>query len=122
MPAGHDAPHTYDAQVRITPALRVQEWIAVAGAKTAYIERGSPWENGYIESFNARSQGQTMVDAIRQIGVSEVTYYRWRQEFGKSEQVKRLKDLELENSRLRKAVSDLTLDKLILQEAARGNF
>jgi putative transposase len=49
---------------------------------------------------------------------------RWRQEFGglKSEQVKRLKDLELENSRLRKAVSDLTLDKLILQEAARGNF
>ena len=56
------------------------------------------------------SQGQTMVDAIRQIGVSEVTYYRWRQEFGglKSEQVKRLKDLELENSRLRKAVSDLT--------------
>jgi hypothetical protein len=48
----------------------------------------------------------------------------WRQEFGglKTEQVKRLKDLELENSRLRKAVSDLTLDKLILQEAARGNF
>jgi hypothetical protein len=53
-----------------------------------------------------------------------VTYYRWRQEYGglKTEQVKRLKDLELENSRLRKAVSDLTLDKLILQEAARGNF
>jgi putative transposase len=70
------------------------------------------------------SQGQNMVDAIRQIGVSEVTYYRWRQEFGalKSEPVKRLKDLELENSRLRKALSDLTLDKLILQEAARGNF
>jgi putative transposase len=57
------------------------------------------------------SQGQTMMDAIRQIGVSEVTYYRWRQEFGglKTEQLKRLKDLELENSRLRKAVSDLTL-------------
>jgi Transposase len=51
------------------------------------------------------AQGQNMVDAIRQIGVSEVTYYRWRQEFGglKTEQVKRLKDLELENSRLRKA-------------------
>jgi len=67
------------------------------------------------------SQGQNMVDAIRQIGVSEVTYYRWRQEFGglKTEQVKRLKDLD---SRLRKAISDLTLDKLILQEAARGNF
>ena len=65
------------------------------------------------------SQGQSMADAIRQIGVSEVIFYRWRQEFGglKIEQVKRLKDLELENSRLRKAVSDLTLDKLILQEA-----
>ena len=70
------------------------------------------------------SQGQTIADAIRQIGVSEVTYYRWRQEFGglKTEQVKRLKELETENSRLRKAVSDLTLDKLILQEAARGNY
>src|SRR5437588_6970 len=58
------------------------------------------------------SQGQNMVDAIRQIGVSEVTYYRWRQEFGglKIEQVKRLKDLELEKSRLRKAISDLRLD------------
>jgi len=56
--------------------------------------------------------------------VSEVTYYRWRQEFGglKSDQVKRLKDLETENTRLRRVVSDLTLDKLILQEAARGNF
>jgi cell division protein FtsB len=64
------------------------------------------------------------VDAIRQIGVSEVTYYRWRQEFGglKSDQVKRLKELETENTRLRRAISDLTLDKLILQEAARGNF
>ena len=70
------------------------------------------------------SQGQTIADAIRSIGVSEVTYYRWRQEYGglKSDQVKRLKELETENARLRKAVSDLTLDKLILQEAARGNF
>ena len=70
------------------------------------------------------SQGQNIADAIRQIGVSEVTYYRWRQEYGglKSDQVKRLKELETENGRLRKAVSDLTLDKLILQEAARGNF
>ena len=60
----------------------------------------------------------------RQIGVSEVTYYRWRQEFGglKISQVKRLKELETENARLRRAVSDLTLDKVILQEAARGNF
>lgn len=70
------------------------------------------------------SQGTSMADAIRQIGVSEVSFYRWRQEFGglKIEQVRRLKDLELENSRLRKAVSDLTLDKLILTEAAKGNF
>jgi transposase-like protein len=70
------------------------------------------------------SQGQNIADAIRQIGVSEVTYYRWRQEYGglKTDQVKRLKELEQENSRLRRAISDLTLDKLILQEAARGNF
>jgi transposase-like protein len=70
------------------------------------------------------SQGGSVVDAIRQIGISEVTYYRWRREFGglKTGQVKRLKDLEVENGRLRRAVSDLTLDKLILQEAARGNF
>ncbi len=70
------------------------------------------------------SQGGSVVDAIRQIGISEVTYYRWRREFGglKTGQVKRLKDLEVENGRLRRAVSDLTLDKLILQETARGNF
>jgi transposase-like protein len=70
------------------------------------------------------SQGQNIADAIRQIGVSEVTYYRWRQEYGglKTEQVKRLKELETENTRLRRAISDLTLDKLILQEAARGNL
>ncbi len=70
------------------------------------------------------SQGRSVADAIRSIGVTEVTYYRWRQEFGglKSDQVKRLKDLETENSRLRRAVSDLTLDKLILQEPARGNY
>jgi transposase-like protein len=70
------------------------------------------------------SQGRSVAEAIRSIGVSEVTYYRWRQEFGglKSDQVKRLKELEAENSRLRRAVSDLTLDKLILQEAPRGNY
>jgi putative transposase len=70
------------------------------------------------------AQGTPIVDAIRSIGVTEVTYYRWRNEYGglKSDQVKRLKDLETENARLRKAISDLTLDKLILQEAARGNY
>ena len=70
------------------------------------------------------SLGPSAAEAIRSIGVSEVTYYRWRQEFGglKSDQIKRLKELETENTRLRRAVSDLTLDKLILQEAARGNY
>ena len=70
------------------------------------------------------SQGQSAADAVRSIGVTEVTYYRWRRDYGglKSDQVKRLKALETENARLRKAISDLTLDKLILQEAARGNF
>jgi len=70
------------------------------------------------------AQGAPVAEAIRSIGVTEVTYYRWRQEYGglKSDQVKRLKDLETENTRLRKAVSELTLDKLILQEAAKGNF
>ena len=69
-------------------------------------------------------QGTSMADAIRSIGVTEVTYYRWRSEYGgmKLDQVKRLKELEVENGRLRKAVSDLTLDKLILKEAAKGNF
>ena len=69
------------------------------------------------------SQGSTVADAVRSIGVTEVTYYRWRQEYGglKRDQVRRMKELELENQRLRKAVADLTLDKLILTEAARGN-
>ncbi len=70
------------------------------------------------------AQGTPVADAIRSIEVTEVTYYRWRQEYGglKSVQVKRMKELETENQRLRKAIADLTLDKQILQEAARGNF
>ena len=70
------------------------------------------------------AQGRPVAEAIRSIGVTEVTYYRWRSEYGglKGDQVKRLKELETENSRLRRAVSDLTLDKMILAEAARGNF
>ena len=70
------------------------------------------------------AQGTPVADAIRSIEVTEVTYYRWRQEYDgrKSGQVKRMKELETENQRLRKAIADLTLDKLILQEAARGNF
>jgi transposase-like protein len=70
------------------------------------------------------SQGKAVSEAVRSIGVTEVTYYRWRQEFGglKTDQVKRMKELEAENARLRRAVSDLTLDKMILAEAAKGNF
>ncbi len=70
------------------------------------------------------SQGRSVGEAVRTIGVTPFTYYRWRKEFGglKSDQVKHLKDLEKENERLRKAVSDLTLEKLILKEAAQGNF
>ena len=70
------------------------------------------------------SQGMTIADATRQIGVSEVTSYRWRKEYGgmKADQLKRLKELVKENERLRRAVSDLTLDKQILAEAAKGNF
>lgn len=70
------------------------------------------------------AQGTKIPDVVRTLGVTQVTYYRWRREFGglQTDQVKRMKDLELENQRLRKAVSDLTLDKLILAEAAKGNF
>ena len=70
------------------------------------------------------AQGKPVAEAVRAIGVTEVTYYRWRSEYGglRRAQVKRLKELETENVRLRRAVSDLTLDKMILAEAARGNF
>ena len=70
------------------------------------------------------SQGKKVVEVIKTLGVTDVTYYRWRQEYGGMSvpQAKRLKELEKENERLRKAVSDLTLDKMILKEAARGNF
>lgn len=69
-------------------------------------------------------QGRSIAEAVKTIAVTETTYFRWRLEYGgmKSDQVKRLKALEVENARLRRAVSDLTLDKLILSEAARGNF
>ena len=69
-------------------------------------------------------QGKPVSEAVRSIGVTEPTYYRWRSEYGglKLDQVKRLKELERENARLRKAVSDLTLDKVILKEAASGKY
>ena len=70
------------------------------------------------------AQGMKVREVVRQLDIHEVTYYRWRKEYGgmRVNQMKRLKELEKENLRLRKAVSDLTLDKMILQEAAKGNF
>lgn len=71
-----------------------------------------------------QGQGMGIAEAVRQIGVTQQTYYRWRKQYGgmSRDQLKRLKELETENTRLRRAVSDLTLDKMILTEAARGNF
>lgn len=70
------------------------------------------------------SQGRSVGQVCRSLGVSEQSYYRWRKEYGglKVDQARRLKDLERENGRLRKAVADLTLDKLILKEALEGNY
>ena len=76
------------------------------------------------EAEVALAQGETAGQVCRTLGIAEQTFYRWRREYGglKVEQARRLKALEQENTRLRRAVADLTLDKLILQEAARGNF
>ena len=88
----------------------------------------SDWQLGMTRHFlEGEAQARytaARIDAIRSIGVTEVSYYRWRREFGglKTDQVKRMKELEAENARLRRAVADLTLDKLILKEAASGNW
>jgi len=70
------------------------------------------------------SQGKSIIEVYRQLGISDATYYKWRKAYGgmKRDQARRLKELELENLRLKRAVADLTLDKLILKEAAKGNF
>ena len=70
------------------------------------------------------NQGKRVEEICRKLGVSDVTYYRWRKEYGgmQVEQAKRLKDLEKENSRLKKLVADLSLDKAIRKEASRGNY
>lgn len=72
----------------------------------------------------ALAQGQRVSQVCRSLGIAEQTFYRWRREYGglKVEQAEWLKALEQENARLRRAVSDLTGDKLVLQEAVRGNF
>ena len=70
------------------------------------------------------SQGKSIAQVSRELGIAEQTYYRWRKEYGGMDldQAKRLKELEVENSRLKKIVADLSLDNSILKEAARGNF
>jgi transposase-like protein len=71
-----------------------------------------------------QGQGKSVQEAVRQIGVTVQTYYRWRKEYGgmTRDQLKRLKELETENQRLKRVMADLSLDKMILTEAARGNF
>ena len=70
------------------------------------------------------TQGKSMIEICRELGISDATYYKWRKAYGgmKVDQAKRLKELERENLRLKRAVADLTLDKLILKEACEGNF
>ncbi len=76
------------------------------------------------EAEVALSKGQSVAQVCRSLGITEQTYYRWRNEYGglKVDQARRLKELERENSRLKRAVAELTVDKLILREAAEGNF
>lgn len=70
------------------------------------------------------SQGKGIIEICRELSISDATYYKWRKAYGgmKVDQAKRLKELERENVRLKRAIADLTLDKLILKEAAEGNF
>ena len=76
------------------------------------------------EAEVAQAHGKTVAELIRDLGISEQTYYRWRKEYGgmKVDQARQLKELQKENARLKRAVANLTLDKLILEEAAKGNF
>ncbi len=80
--------------------------------------------NKLRESELLLNQGSTVSEASRKIGVTEQTYYRWRKEYGgmRIEQAKRLKELEKENTRLKKLVADISLDNAILKEASEGNF
>ena len=70
------------------------------------------------------AKGRSVHDVCKQLGVTNQTYYRWRKEYGgiRTDQARRLKELERENGRLKKVVADLTLDNVILKEAASGNF
>ena len=80
--------------------------------------------NKLREAEVAMAQGSTVAEASRQIGVTQQTFYRWRNEYGglRIDQVKRLKQMESENTRLKRAIADLTLDNQILKEVSEGNF
>jgi putative transposase len=80
--------------------------------------------NKLREAEVLQSKGQTLEEVVRQLGISSVTYYKWRKEYGglRIDQAKRFKEIEQENQRLRKVVADLTIDNSILKEVARGNF
>jgi Transposase. len=80
--------------------------------------------NKLREAEVLQSKGMAQAEVVRQLGVSDVTYYKWRKEYGglRIDQAKRFKEIEQENLRLRKVVADLTIDNSILKEAARGNF
>jgi len=102
--------------------------IAVLGQKEG--QRGRPRHTAeqiigkLREAEVLQSKGMSMEEVLRQLGISDATYYKWRKEYGglRVDQAKRLKELEQENSRLRKVVADLSIDNVILKEAARGNW
>ena len=77
-----------------------------------------------LREAEALQKGQTLSEVLRQLGISDATYYKWRKEYGglRMDQAKRYKGLEQENQRLRKVVADLSIDNAILKEAARGNY
>jgi len=80
--------------------------------------------NKLREAEVLQSKGQSLEEVVRQLGISSVTYYKWRKEYGglRVDQAKRFKEIEQENQWLRKVVADLTIDNSILKEVARGNF
>ncbi len=80
--------------------------------------------NKLREAEVLQAKGMSIDEVMRQLGVSDATYYKWRKEYGglRVDQAKRLKELEQENSRLRRVVADLTIDNSILKEASRGNY
>ncbi len=106
--------------------VRLEVWVFPNEEDERWVSRHKPEEIvAKLRQVDVLTgEGRTVADAVRQIGVTEFTYYRWRKEFGglQTNQVKRIKDLEQENARLRKAISDLMLDKLIRQEASKGNY